>query len=285
MRKIFTTILLMTAVAFGVAAQESTVSGVSSVAMPFSRIPRTATSLGMGGATNMESVAMIPFCQDKLTTSVSYLMWDGIYTTNAANLYAGVKLSEKLALTVEGSYDMGTKLPKFSPYDAMGGIGVSYAIGGFLSVGLTGRFLMSALDDKSTLTGFCGDALVGMNFSGLHAVLGVKEIGPKVSGYSLPTSATAGISYIVPFSDVHKVQPRLDVDYYFCGAMSLSIGAEYCWNDMISARGGYHMGGVFADFASLGLGVKVSGVSANVALLLGSSTIKSSLCFGLGYSF
>ena len=68
----------------------------------------------------------------------------------------------------------------------------------------------------------------------------------------------------------------------------LGIGLEYCIQDIVSLRGGFHYGDpaqALPTFASLGVGAKFAGVHLDLSFLTASKTIGNSLMVGLGYAF
>ena len=70
--------------------------------------------------------------------------------------------------------------------------------------------------------------------------------------------------------------------------MMLGIGLEYCIQDIVSLRGGFHYGDpakAIPTFVSLGLGAQFAGVHLDIAFLTASQTLGNTLMFGLGYSF
>ena len=128
----------------------------------------------------------------------------------------------------------------------------------------------------------------------LTLALGVSSLGSRVESasgamYSLPASLTFGAGYLAEFAETHRVEVLLDADWYFAGALSAAVGAEYNWNRMVSVRAGYRYGGesVIPSYASVGAGVEFIGISLDLAYLIatGDSPMKNTLTFGLGYSF
>ena len=127
---------------------------------------------------------------------------------------------------------------------------------------------------------------------GLKAAVGISNIGSSVTSasgakFSLPTSLTVGAGYSAKFADKHAVDAQVDIDYYFDGALATALGAGYTFNDMVSLKAGYRVGGdsVLPSFASVGAGVKFMGLKLDVAYLIGSENMKNTLAVGLGFSF
>ena len=87
---------------------------------------------------------------------------------------------------------------------------------------------------------------------------------------------------------IEGLKAAAEFAYLFEGAFGASLGAEYCYADIVSARAGYHLGSKdkgLPSYASIGLGAKYFGVGLNLAYLLASDTIGGSFLAGLSYSF
>jgi len=76
-------------------------------------------------------------------------------------------------------------------------------------------------------------------------------------GYPLPTTFTAAIGYSFVNTVMHnaKITAQLNVPFY--DAVSVALGAEYVFADLVSVRGGYTFGAVDRSF-STGAGVRLA---------------------------
>ena len=279
MKRFLTVIGLLASIA--AMGQETVDSGIASVAMPASRIPRTLSALSMGGTDNLESPATFALGSTKLDAEGNFLMWNAAAAYKDVNLNADMRFG-KLSLKVLGSYDIGSASASLKTSNMMAGAGVGFAITDFLSIGATGKYLGMSLGSDTNLSAFCGDVMMAAKFGGFNAALGVRELGTKVSGYSLPTSVALGLGYGIDFGEKNRVDARADFDYYLCKAISLGAGARYCWNNMVSLSAGYHYGGVVGNFASVGGAVTFKGLRLGAVGMFGSGL---NAMMSIGYTF
>lgn len=186
----------------------------------------------------------------------------------------GRKLSDtrNLVVTNENSVVTGS----FTPSDLLAGLGASYAITDFLSVGVCAKYLSSSLAPD-------------YNYSGIFAVLSATyarnalRAGIAVSDLPSALMIKAGASYTIA-----GLTPAVEVDIPSGGGISASGSLEYGIVDIVFLRAGYHygsQGAALPSYASLGLGVKFAGFALDAAYLLASDTLGGSLMAGLSYSF
>ena len=164
----------------------------------------------------------------------------------------------------------------------MAGVGAGFAITKFLSLGGTVKYLKMSLDKNTNYSAVCGDVMLAGSFAGFNVAAGVREIGSKMNGYSLPTSISLGMGYGASFAEKHRLEVRADVDYYLCKAISIGAGAKYCWNNMVTVSGGYHAGGVVGNYATAGAAFSFKWFRIGGVCLIGSGTsFMASLGFAL----
>lgn len=287
MKKTFVTILLLAGALAGAHAQDA-----ASVAMPFSRIERNAAGLAMGGVyTTINSPAAAVFGSNEFTGEVSAMMWQpgsSVLSSSDINASVAYRIGDKLAVSAAVALDNGAKIDDFAPSDAMIDLGLGFKVVDFLSVGANLRFLNSSIAQDYSKTAFSADVLAVAKFSSLRAAAGVRSLGTPVKSaeggsFKLPSSVTAGVMYDLGFGS-SSIGLGADLDYFLYGAVAASAGAQYCWNDMVSLRAGYHYGGVVADFASVGAGVRFSGVNVDLTYLAGGA-LANTVMLAVGYSF
>ena len=75
-------------------------------------------------------------------------------------------------------------------------------------------------------------------------------------------------------------------------AFFAALGAQYCFNDFIRVAAGYHYGDpdkmVIGSYASVGAGVKILGISLDLAYLIGltpDSPLSNTFSVGVSYAF
>lgn len=281
MKRVIITISLLAA---GLAAAAQT-TGVESLSMPFSRLPKTVSSMAMGATPSYYDPSAFVLSGKEFSSEISYLgLKSDIPSTNlGVNIAYG--LSERLALTLDGLMSMGAEIDGVNSSDMAFGAGAAFAITPNISVGMSGRYLSSSFGSDASFSAFSADVLMGAHFEGLTAGLGVRGLGTKVGEYSLPTSLSADLGYRLDFAEKNALDFKLGADYYFCSAIALGAGAQYTWNDMVSARVGYHKGVVLPSFLSMGCGFAFKGFALDFTYLLSSPTIGGSAMLGVGFSF
>lgn len=285
---------------FGMAGMASA-QGIEGTAMSFSATPGDVKSISMGGADAMHNPAARLFGKEDFDVQAAYASWapkSGIKSNNI-NLDLFYKVNDRIAFTTALETFMGqpyvesvsgSKTTEFSPNDIMVKAGAAFRFTDNLSAGVNLRYMSSALSSKNSLSAFGADAHLAGNFNGIKTMAGICNIGTKVTSadgtaYSIPTSILLAGGYEGEVSETGSIDAEIDFRYLLCGAIDIAVGAEYCWNDMVSVRAGYHKGAVYGDFISAGAGVKFSGIKLDACYLAGSSPLGGSIMLGLGYSF
>lgn len=212
---------------------------------------------------------------------------------NVGGWYRFDKVSVGLAgrYCLEQPYDVfsdsAKPLGSFTPREFNVGVGVAFQVADPFSIGVTARFVSSAIADKASGTAVGADISAMYAADGFRAALGVCNLGTKISygkaDYAQPAYARLGGAY-----SAAGFTAGAEVDYLFAGALMAGLGLEYCIEDIVSLRGGFHYGDAakaIPTYASLGLGVKYAGVHLDFAFLTASKTIGNSLLLTLGYAF
>jgi hypothetical protein len=178
--------------------------------------------------------------------------------------------------------------PSFTPKESSFALGIGYRILENLSAAVTVRSTSSVLASDAKASVFGVDVSAMYASDALQAGLAVCNIGGKVnygeSDYKQPALLKAGAAYEV----IEGLKAAAEFAYLFEGAFGASLGAEYCYADIVSARAGYHLGSKdkgLPSYASIGLGAKYFGIGLNLSYLLASDTIGGSFLAGLSYSF
>lgn len=290
-------------------------AGLFSQTLPSLLVPSDAAGLGMASATvagkpcafTLENNASsMSFLEKTFSIAASYGMWQpaaakdqilgaGAVFKATGRLAFGVaaKMFNQPAYTIFDENGVASQVNgTFTPKEASVGLGVSFAVTDFLSVGVTGKMLSSSLAKDAKANVFGGDVSLVYAADALRAGLSVNNLGGKVkygtSEYSQPSLVKAGASYTFGSAAASAVTAAAEADYLFAGALMAGMGAEYSYKDRVFARAGFHYGDkakAIPSYASLGLGGQFAGVSLNAAFLLGSKTLGNSLLFSLGYAF
>ena len=274
-------------------------------AMSFVLVPHDPASLSMGGTGFAGSAAAMTLSDTKVDASGFFQMWSPSF---ADEKFAGVssffKVGESLGFSIDGAYgicpsydifnEAGKANGSFTPKDMHVEIGASYRILPILSAGVSFKYLSSSLSNSVSNSAIAIDAMAAVSLGSIKAGAGLRNLGGKVESkvgteYGLPTSLFLGGEYVLaPEGGKSVVTVDADFDYFFSGSIGLAAGVRYCWNNMVSLMGGYHLGTEGAplpSFASAGLGLCFGGVTINANYLLASDTLGGSMSFGLGFRF
>lgn len=264
---------------------------VMAQSMPALLIPTDARSLAMGGAVvALESEA-------DLDADALFGMWAPATADNIiAGLDARYKVSDKFALEIQGSmfkdkpYEVSNSEGKitgtFAPSDMLFGLGGCLGVSDAISVELKAKMFMSTLGADLKGNAFGADLIVRYHADGLNVAAGAANLGTPIKfgnkSYPMPMMAKAGASY-----SVSGITASAEVDYLFSGALMAGLGAEYCYDDMVFLRAGFHYGDAakaLPTFASVGAGFKFSGIRLNVAYITANPNIGNSVMLSLGYT-
>lgn len=299
MKKIYISILLMAVCSLAYAQ-----------ALPSLLVNSDPVTMGAGGTSTLgsnlhplQNYAAAAALEDyKLSAGLGWCSWQP--DAGSQKMLAGAasyKISEKLFValdyksfkypsykTVNNSGTTSQTVSSFSPKESAVALGAGYAIMPGLSAAITLRMASSALSKDAKASAFGMDLSAAYAKDNLRAALAICNLGGKVNfgegDYKQPALLKAGASY----EALEGLKAGAELTYLFEGAFAASLGAEYCWKDIVSARAGYHYGAKdlgIPSYASVGLGAKYFGVQFNAAYLLASETLGGSLLIGLGYSF
>lgn len=250
------------------------------------------------------NVAAIPFAEQSMAVKAGFGLWQPSYadlkTIGLAGMY---KVSEKIGLALDFKYLMlpsysgvtggGADIrdSEFTPKEFGLSAGFSYAFIDCLSAGLSLRYAGSSLASDANAKVFGADLGVFFKKNALSAGLSLNNIGTKVkysqTAYSQPMLVKMGAGYNLEMGS-SELFFSAQADVLFAGGVMAGAGCEYSFKDMVFARAGYHYGNAVnavPSHGSAGVGIKVVGVSLDVAYLYGSKTLANSLCLSLGYSF
>lgn len=253
----------------------------------------------------LRNSAALPFSECKADVSAAYAPWAPSSNGNKfINLGAGFNFNQRWGISAAGSYgmgpsyeivdDYGTSQGQFRTSNMLFAVGVGCKITDFLSLGANFKLASEKLSPDGAKSAFNADVFVLGRVSGVNITAGVSTLGPKVTAasgesFSLPASALLGVYYPWKIAAAHVLGVSADGNYYFKGGINAAAGVQYCWNDLLSVRAGYHFGNDKApigSYASLGLGVRIfKGLHLDAAYLLGNDTLKNTFSAGLGYRF
>ena len=250
------------------------------------------------------NVAAIPFAEQGMSVKAGFGLRQPSYadlkTIGLAGMY---KVSDKIGLALDFKYLMmpsysgvtggGADIrdSEFTPKEFGLAAGFSYAFVDCLSAGLSLRYAGSSLSSEANAKVFGADLGVFFKKNAVSAGLSLNNIGTKVkysqTAYSQPMLIKMGAGYNLELGS-SELFFSAQADVLFAGGLMVGAGCEYSFKDMVFARAGYHYGNAVnavPSHGSAGIGIKVAGVSLDVAYLYASKTLANSLCLSLGYSF
>jgi len=255
---------------------------VQNVAMPFLELDQNPATSGMAGASVLKDC-------DRSDIFASYSSWQQS-STQFFNLTGNIAVGQKILIKVNGTYGkeesyrissgLASTVATFTPSEMVFGASALFRLLPMLSVEAGLRYASMKLSSESTVNAFSGDILLKGYLSGFSATAGVTNVGSKAGGFNLPSAAVLAVAYDNGADADHRIRPEVDGKYYFSGVFGLSAGIDYTFRDLLSVRAGYHLGGVVADYASVGLGVNFGGLHIDASYL-----VKTAFCIGLGYRF
>lgn len=288
--------------------------GQNEEGLPFVRIDRNPVSAGMGFAgaasgtepaySSFRNSSVIPFSAERMSAGVSGQMWapDGVKSTNF-NFGAAAKVGNRFGVSIGAAYqtgeeysvmtDNGVSKGTFKPNEMIVNAGVGFLIMENLSAGANVRFASQKLSEDNSYSAIAADAFLTYRLEDLNITAGVSNIGSSVKSeagdsFKFPSSATIGVDWELTLSEAHGIRLSSDTDYFFSGNVTVAVGAEYSFKNMLFARAGYHLGtenAVLPSFATIGLGAKFLGISLDIAYLTANDILGNTLTFGLGYQF
>lgn len=273
------------------ADMRSTALGGISVAAPSSAINPSASLLS----------------SDRASFGASYVMWQpssaDMKLFNGGTFFnASHNLSFSLGFvsathTVQTAYnDDGTSAGTFTPAESSFRIGAAYRIAGMMVVSVTGKMVSSNMGKGTAGKAFAGDLALIFRKDGITLAAGVDNLGSKMtygkSEYSLPMRIKGGAGSDFNFG-VSRVSANAEAGFIpaqYSGASSdfyACAGLEYCFDNIVSARAGYHFDQLEAGYVSLGVGARFFGVGLDGFYLLSGSgsPVAGAAGLGLSYSF
>lgn len=291
----------------------SSVSSAQTVAFQSLAQERDPASVAKAGAvmTSSENIAFaaynnpaaVPFSEEKFNVMAATTMslssssavkpaFTGAVAGNIKNKF-GVAFAANYLAGSEYDVidDFGNRTGKFKTSSMDLALGLGFKVAKNFSLGVNARYASETLaaDYKSNV--FACDAYAMYKWKWLSVVAGVSNLGTDVESvtgqkFPIPSSAKVAVGYSTVSDSDHSVSAELDVDYFFSGAFGCALGAEYSFRKMVFARGGYcYNTGVLPSYASVGAGVRVWGISLDVACMMGNPVLKNALTVGLGYRF
>lgn len=274
-------------------------------AVSFLSITPDARSAAMGDAgvalspdafSAVRNAAQLPFADEYLGAGYTYLPWMRDLAPETALHSASVffKPDAKQAVSASFRYfsqygseytdETGNLLGRLKPKDMAVDIAYSRFVAKGLSVALTARYIRSDLGVGGAKNAFAFDAGVFYRYAftrsyalsfGFQAANFGNAIDYGAGKRQQPWSLKLGTATDLDFAEHHRLTLTAETGYRLqpsaFRAWSGSFGAEYICYDILSVRGGYHLGDRHAGefrYGSVGLGLRWKYISADAAYLL-----------------
>jgi hypothetical protein len=271
--------------------------------------------LSMGGASlaldanayaSFNNTASVALSENKFGISAGYMMWQPTTMKNNLLSIAGYgKIGNRFGISAQGRYfsypsqlyydENGNEIGNYAPKDISIDLGFSFKIVSNLSMGINARFINSAIGSSASGNAFSADIFLMYKIKKLNIALAATNIGTKISylensSYNIPAMGRLGLSYDFSLSEKHSLLLSAEGDYLlYQKAFEAGAGLEYSFNNLLFVRAGYHYGDKtksIPSYTSLGIGVKVVGITINATYLLSKkSNLKNTMSFSLGYEF
>lgn len=233
--------------------------------------------------------AMMPESEPSTGVALSTLFWEPKAANSTVFNVAGYRRFKNIGLAVgfrnhslgtrEAMDDQGNADGSFSPSERVLELGVGYNINANVSLGATLRQIGSNMYKENKGSAVAADIALLYHSVDLILGLGLTNLGSKIDYgrgyYSLPSRFRAGAAYQLLSKNKHVLKGVAEAAYQFTpdhSGVAGGLGGEYSYNNRVSLRTGYHFEGetVGASYVTLGGGVHFSGVSLDLAYMIGA---------------
>lgn len=187
---------------------------------------------------------------------------------------------------------------EFKPNEMALGVGLGFRILPILSLSANINYVNTKYAPELKAGAVSADFGAMLDLKFMRVGVTASNIGSKLkysetSIYSLPANVQLGVGTTQRFGaeDKHAITANIQGGMTFeSQAFVAAVGAEYKWNDMVRVAAGYNYGDATKgtpSYASVGIGVKIIGISLNGSYLIGmgDSQLGNTFMVGLGYSF
>lgn len=202
--------------------------------------------------------------------------------------------------TITGQSDQyGNEGDNIKPVDWSFDIGYAFKISNCFSAFARGSFIQNKIDESNNSFSFSlgGNYISNLNLGSMESQLNIAarvlDIGPAIEStsgdeYDLPTSAQASADLSLPLSEMNKLNIAVGGRYFLpkdATLLTLGAGAEYTYNNLVSARMGYMYGENETSLVTLGLGLNVKFLSLDAAYAIANDTDYSVFNVGITARF
>lgn len=245
----------------------------------------------------------IPFSGKSLDADIHYTMWQPNGTSrNIIGAGVSYNIKDKFGASLKFSTGKGEEYQiidangvgkgTYKPSDMKIGAGFAWRPVEMLSIGAEIGYASEKLAEGTSYGSMDIDVSATFRLKSLSATLGVSEIGGKIKSLSgaefqLPTAAVLDIGYGITCKEKHLIEAGAGARYYFAGDFAATVRAGYTYNDLFSLKAGYRYGGqsVIPSYTAFGAGLKLMGITLDLAYLISSGVMSNTLSLSLGYCF
>lgn len=287
----------------------------------FLNINPDPVSMSLGG--NSASVGATPFSiwnnvaapalgDENFQAGASYSLWQPSYSSDDIAAVAGygrvarfMTVSAGVRYASHARYDVtdgltGAVTGSFAPSDIQAGVGFGFRVCPVFSLGAGVNYVYSHIGGPQKGNAVAADFGAFLDLDYLRVGVTASNIGSRLdyggeSSYYLPSNVKIGAGTTRHFGqkDLHALSVDIEGGMtlhspsFFAGA-----GLQYSYKGLVRAAAGYHYGNpdkaMTGQYVSVGAGVKLYGISLDVAYLAGvshDSPLKNTFSVGVGYSF
>lgn len=208
--------------------------------------------------------------------------------------------------TITGQTDQYETLgDDIKPVDWSFDLGYSFKINDKLSAFARGSFIQSKIEESNNTFSFSigGNYRTNLDLGNMESQLNIAarvlDLGPAIEGsstmgdnsiveYDLPTSAQASADLTLPLSDMNKLSIAVGGRYFLptdATLLTVGAGAEYTYNNLVSARAGYNYGENETSLVTLGFGLNIKSFSVDAAYSVANDTDYNMFQMGLTARF
>lgn len=202
--------------------------------------------------------------------------------------------------TITGQTDQyETPSEDIKPIDWSFDIGYSFKINDKLSAFARGSFIQQKFEESNNTFSFSfgGNYRTYLNLGNMESQLNIAarvlDIGSAIESsskvkYDLPTSAQASADLSLPLSDMNRLNIAVGGRYFLpsdATLLTVGAGAEYTYNNLISARAGYNYGENETSRTTVGLGLNIKFISVDAAYSIANDTYFNMFHMGLTARF
>lgn len=202
--------------------------------------------------------------------------------------------------TITGVKDQyNTPGDEIKPLDWSFDFGYSFKINEKLSAFARGSIIQQKFEESNNAFSFSlgGNYRTSLNLGSMESQLNIAarvlDLGPAIESsseikYDLPTSAQASADLSLPLCDMNELNIAVGGRYFLpsdATLLTVGAGAEYTYNNLVSARAGYNYGENETSRTTVGFGLNINFLSVDAAYSIANDTDFNMFHMGLTARF